>query len=180
MSRCGYGHGKEMLFNQIQQVLKRLGTPNPFPDDRPTEMWYCLFMGQYPHLSRRMPSLLGRAGMKISMNNVRWWFADLRQYIEGIGHGDSFSNPTRIFNADETGFPIALKPVKIIADKGDPHIYQQGSLDKSLITALLAISAVGRYVRLMLIFLGKIFCTDFYNRFYEAIPTGQFGHSKNG
>ena len=61
MARCGYGQGKEQLFNRIQQVLKRLGTPNPFRDDRPTEMWYCLFMGRYPHLSRRMPSLLGGA-----------------------------------------------------------------------------------------------------------------------
>ena len=65
------------------------------------------------------------------MNDVRQWFADLRQYIEGIGHADIFGNPTRIFNADETGFPIALKPVQVLADKGDPHIYQQGSSDKS-------------------------------------------------
>ena len=114
------------------------------------------------------------------MNDVRQWFADLRQYIEGIGHADIFGNPTRIFNADETGFPIAPKPVQVLADKGDPHIYQQGSSDKSLITALLVISAAGTYVRPMLIFPGKIFRTDFYNRFYEAIPTGQFGHSKNG
>ena len=61
MARCGYGQGKEQLFNRIQQVLKRLGTPNPFQDYRPTEMWYRLFMGHYPHLSRRMPSLLGGA-----------------------------------------------------------------------------------------------------------------------
>ena len=88
--------------------------------------------------------------------------------------------PIRIFNCDETGFPIAPKPPKVICEAGAPNVYARGSPSKQTITTLLCASAAGMYVRPMIIYPGTNFRKEFMTKFFEHIPDGEFGHSPSG
>ena len=37
------------------------------------------------------------------------WFIELRQYMTTAGYPDIFDDPTHIYNADESGFPLSPK-----------------------------------------------------------------------
>ena len=94
-----------------------------------------------------------------------------------MGNLEILQQPIQIFNCDETGFPIAPKPPKVICEAGTPNVYPRGSLSKQMITTLLCASAAGTYVRPMIIYLGTNFRKDFMTKFFEHIPDGEFGHS---
>ena len=180
MARIGFGQTKEQLFGKAQQLVTQLGIATPFPNGRPMDNWYRCFMNRYPELSKRQPMILSKKRAGISREAVNQWFDELHEYITDIGHGDILTQPTRMFNADETGFPLAPKPLKVIAAKGDPHIYQQGSSSKTQITCLLAHNAFGQFVHPMFVFPGKNFRQDFMERFYHYLPNATFGRLSNG
>ena len=124
MAQIGYGQTKEQLFIKIQELVYYLQIRTPFLNNRPSEMWYRLFMARYPELSQKQPSLLSRQRAGITRQAIDEWFEEFKSYLEEIGHGYLLDQPSRIFNADETGFPLAPKPLKVIAAKGEPHVYQ--------------------------------------------------------
>ena len=66
--------------------------------------------------------------------------------------------------------------MKVIASKGDPHVYQQGASTKAQITVLLMASATAHYVLPLVVFPGQNFCT-FVEEFYNTFPDAVFGHS---
>ena len=180
MARIGYGQTKEQLFVKIQELVNYLQIRTPFLNNRPSEMWYRLFMACYPELSRKQPSLLSRQRAGITRQAIDEWFEEYKSYLEEIGHGYLLDQPSRIFNADETGFPLAPKPLKVIAAKGEPHVYQQGSSSKTQITTLLCHNAAGQFINPMLVFPGKAFRHDFMDRFYQHNLNAVFGRSSNG
>jgi hypothetical protein len=56
--------------------------------------------------------------------NIVWWFEDLAKYLndnyaEGI---DILKVPSRVYNADESGFPQDLKSGKILAPRGSKNV----------------------------------------------------------
>ena len=81
---------------------------------------------------------------------------------------------------DNMGFLMVLHPTKVIASKGDPHIYQQGASTKAQITVLLTASATAHYVPLLKVFPGQNFHTTFVEEFYNIFPDAVFGHSPSG
>ena len=105
------------------------------------------------------------------------WYQELYDYLLSTGNLDIFNQPLRIFNCDETGFPIAPKPPKIICESGAPNVYARGSSSKQTITTLLCASAGGTYVRPMIVYPGTNFKKEFMNKFFQHIPDGEFGHS---
>ena len=83
------------------------------------------------------------------------------------GHENILDDPSHIYNCNETGFPMALKPGKVIAGKGEAHVYQAGTSSlKTQITALIASSAAGHFIPLMIVYPGvqpRIqLCNDFH------------------
>ena len=74
------------------------------------------------------------------------WYQELFEYLEETGNLSLLDKPLWIFNADEMGFPMAPRPTKVLAGKGDPKVYQQGSSDKLQITILLTSNAVTLYI----------------------------------
>ncbi|KAJ8019287.1 hypothetical protein HOLleu_42202 [Holothuria leucospilota] len=65
---------------------------------------------------------------------------------------DLLCDPTRLFNADESWFPLAGKCERVLAEKGSKNVYNLSTSDKSQITVLAVCSADGFYVPPMLIF----------------------------
>ena len=97
-----------------------------------------------------------------------------------MGNLEILQQLIRIFNCDETGFPIAPKPPKVICEAGAPNVYAHGSSSKQMITTLLCASAAGTYVRPMIIYPATNFRKEFMTKFFEHIPDGDFGHSPSG
>ena len=82
----------------------------------------------------------------------------------------------RIFNGDETGFPMAPRLCKVLAAKGNPYVYQQGLSNKAQITLLTA-SAAAFYVKPLVVYPGTNFHKTFMETFYCELPNAVFGHS---
>ena len=69
------------------------------------------------------------------------------------GHESILDDPSHIYNCDEMGFPMAPKLGKVIAGKGKAHVYQASTSSlKTQITALLASSAAGHFIPLMIVY----------------------------
>ena len=100
--------------------------------------------------------------------------------MEETGNLSIIYEPLQISNADETGFPMAPQPMKVLAGKGDPNVYQQGSSDKSQITVLMTSNAVTLYIPRLVVYPGCNFHQTFIENFYSHFPTAIFRHSTNG
>ena len=77
-------------------------------------------------------------------------------------------------------FPIAPKPIKIIAEKGTQNVYAHESSLKQKITVLLCICAAGYYVKPMVMYPSVNFKQEFINKFFEVLRDVEFGQSHNG
>ena len=90
-------------------------------------------------------------------------------------------DPTHIYNADESGFPLMLKSKKVIALKTDKHMYQGGATsNKMQIIILIAALASGHYVKLPVVYLGVQPRTQLWEDFHQEFPGGLFGNSPSG
>ena len=72
-----------------------------------------------------------------------------------VKQADILKDPSRMYNCDETGFPLALKTKKVIVLKHDKHVYQGGmTLNKTQIIVLPAASATAHYVKPLVVYPG--------------------------
>ena len=77
--------------------------------------------------------------------------------LEETIHKNGLTNqPAQIFNCDETGLPLAHKPLKVIAHVGQKHPYGVTSNKKTQITVLACGSAAGYCIPPMIVFDRKI------------------------
>ena len=91
------------------------------------------------------------------------------------GHENILDDPSRIYNCDETGFPMAPKLGKVIAGKGEAHVYQAGtSSSKTQITALIASSAAGHFIPPMIVYPGVQPRTQLCDDFHATLQQGLF------
>ena len=96
-------------------------------------------------------------------------------------HPQILDDATRIYNCDETGFPLSPKPGKVIAYKSDRHINQAGtSSKKTHITMLICCTASGHYVPPLVVYPGVQPRVELREKFHTAFPQALFGNSKSG
>ena len=75
----------------------------------------------------RMISALSHARCDVSYENLKYRFNELKDYLAQVKHADLLEDPSRLYNCDETGFPLTPKSKKVIASKHDKHVYQGGA-----------------------------------------------------
>ena len=168
MAQIGYGQTKESLLNKVQEIIGWLNIPTPWEDGRPSRHWYELFMKWNPQLKLWQAQLSSCERVGVSHAGLSHWYQELYDYLLSMGNLEILQLPIQIFNCDETGFPIAPKPPKVICETGAPNVYAHGSLSKQMITTLLCASAAGMYVRPMIIYPGTNFRKDFMTKFLWA------------
>ena len=86
------------------------------------------------------------------------------------------NDPKRLFNADESGFPLSVNGGKVLAERGQKHVYQVTTTDKTQITVLACFNAAGSYMDPLIVFAGKRIRDVGLEGFPEAI----YGHSASG
>ena len=180
MARIIYGQSKLDLFDQIQSIIIRLKWDTKFDNGCPGNMWYCLFLNHFPDLKLWQAEALSHQHAEISRKALDLWFHELFEYLEEVGNLSILQEPLCIFNADETGFPMAPPPTKVLVGKGDPHVYQQGSSNKLQITVLMTSNAIALYMPPLIVYPGYNFHQIFMENFYANFLSAVFNHSLNG
>lgn len=60
------------------------------------------FRNRHPEISMRKPERVSKARVGVTEKAIRAWFADLIQFLKDEDQEDVFSDPSRVFNSDET------------------------------------------------------------------------------
>ena len=130
-----------------------------------------------------MTMALDRGRANVTKECLLEWFGDLRQYLVTAGHPYLLDDPTRIYNADESAFPLSMKSSRVVVDvtKTKKHVYQGGSASsKTTITVMLATSAAGHYIRPMVVYSGVQPRTELREHFHEVMPDVIFANTESG
>jgi hypothetical protein len=72
------------------------------------------------------------------MAMIQGWYDGLLKFLqdEVPDFKNLLKDPRRMFNGDESGFPLCLKTGKVIAEKGARHVYHVTSSNKQQITVM--------------------------------------------
>jgi hypothetical protein len=87
------------------------------------------------------------------------WYDDLKAFFENEVDGGMtvFQDPSRIYNADETGCPLEPPSGKVLTPRGAKFVYKTGSTDKTQITVLAYMSATAHFLPPKIVFPGERF-----------------------
>ncbi len=129
----------DMIF-AVKEFLDKCPRPNPFKgknivkyytersqkiqevevvlDNLPGRSWYNSFLHRNPKISLRQPESVTDASSKVSESDIRRWFKQIEDYCVENECEEALKDPTRIYNADETGFQLCPKTGKVLAIKG--------------------------------------------------------------
>ena len=174
MYEIGYGQTRQQVTEMVKKILDKDGRPNPFKDNRPGKDWWYSFLTRNK-LAWRSPSALeAYRASACTKEKLEEWYTKFEQFL--ICHG-LHEQPSRIWNCDESGFPLCAKSGKILAPVGSKTVYSSCAAQKTQITTLVAISAGGQIIPPMHIFPGQRFA---YNPLEGGVEGAYFASSSNG
>lgn len=120
-------------------------TSPPSFGEKPKKKWWRLFKQRHPEVTYRTPETLTSSRKNISKNVILQWFADAQSYFAEEGMLDALHDPSRNFNIDESGFSLSPKQGRVLAIKGEKHVFEESSAHhKTNITVLANVCADGR------------------------------------
>lgn len=112
--------------------------------------WWEKFQKRHQELSlRSSESLSQRRAMAMNPAVLNRYFDLLEDTVKG---NNLHKRPALIFNCDESGFPLAHRPGKRIAGKGQKHVLTVTSDSKSRVTVLACINAAGYAIPPLIIY----------------------------
>lgn len=132
-----------------------------FDGNLPSKTWVYRFLQRHPVLSGRVAENLGLQRAYITEKTMRNWYDNLKNYLHNEHNivAEEFLSPengNRIFNLDESGFPLqgTAAKLKIIAERGSKNIYKLSSDSKEQITVLVCADAAGEPSKPLVIYPG--------------------------
>lgn len=177
MARIGYGRTRKELAHVVKSILDEDGRPTPFKNNLPGKDWLNGFFGRHPQLTLRSTLQLGKERAIISPEKINKWFADFTSYIKyDVKDLDILKDPSRLYNADESGFSLCANTGKVIGYKGAPVVYNFGNSSKQQITVMACASASGHFCPPMIVYPGQRFNYEPLEGFEDA----HMGRSETG
>ena len=131
-----------------------------FPANLPSKTWVHRFMKRHTNIVARAPENLGHLRKDVTEKSIRDWFGKLEHFLLSEYNiiASEFITPenaNRIFNLDESGFPLGGKNrMKVIAEKGKKNIYSVTTESKEQVTVLMCASGDGNFQKPYVIFPG--------------------------
>ncbi|XP_063907880.1 uncharacterized protein LOC135126021 [Zophobas morio] len=153
LSDRGFPVTKNQLLDSVQLLIKTMKRPNPFQNNRPGRHWYELFLKRHPRVSSRTPQNLTSSRTNVTEENIRHWFIEITEYFIQNDLMDAMSDPTRVYNADETAFFLSPKGSRVLVRKGQKSVYSFVANDeKECLTSLINANAAGKLAPPMILF----------------------------
>ena len=193
MAKIGYGVSKKDVKFLIQEILNKAEAEDPdnysienrkFKENLPSTGWVYNFFKRHPILAARTPENLGHQRSCVTKGNIKFWFESLVNFLKEEHQIDAHDflqekNADRIFNLDESGFPLAGTngKLKIITARGAKNVYKMAPDTKEQITVLGCVSAAGNYSKPFVIFPG---IKPKYNLQHVNPDDYDLGSSKSG
>ena len=177
MATIGYGRTRKELIQVVKRILDEDGRPTPFKNNTPGKDWLNGFFSRHPQLSLRTTLQLGKERAIISPEKIEKWFSDFEAYIKNeVKDPDVMKDPSRLYNADESGFSFCSTTGKVIGCKGAPVVYNYGNSSKQQLTVLACASANGHFCPPMIVYPGQRFSFEPLDGFEDA----HMGRSETG
>ncbi|XP_012944713.1 uncharacterized protein LOC101864422 isoform X1 [Aplysia californica] len=152
MSKLGFGQTTDDIRVMAKAIMELSGGTTKDPSNLPSPAWVYRFLERHSELSLRTPMSLAKERALVTPPNVERWFHDLKTHVDALDP-TLLCDPTRIFNADESGFSFDPKSRKVIAFKGAKTVYTALSANsKTQVTVLASVNAAGLYLPPLLIY----------------------------
>ena len=150
VAKAGYGKTRQQIKAIAENVANEKGT---IRSKKVTDGWFKRFMDRHPKLSLRKGDATANVRMEcLNPDMMKQYFDLLKDALEKHGLMDS---PAQIYNVDETGMPLDHRPPKIVTKKGQKKVRYRTSGNKSQITVIGCVSAVGQAIPPFVIFDAK-------------------------
>ena len=194
MAKVGYGYTRKDIRPLVAEEIKLIDKNRAnigleelklFGEDRmPSMSWVYRFLSRWPELSCRIPENLGYQRNAVTEEKIRSWFDSLEEFMikEHNIQAQAFftqENSSRIFNCDESGFPLAgtAGKLKVITQRGAKSVYKMAPDSKEQVTALCCASADGKFCKPFIIFPGV---KPKFNLERVNVEDYDLGNSSNG
>lgn len=127
-----------------------------FGENGPTRGYVRGFLRRHPSLVPRKAEKLSRASAAVNVKDVKNWFEtvlqslheDFGDVVEGL-----LNDPSRNWNADETGLEMSACAQRVYAAKGSKNVHVVEN-SKDRVSALFAFSAAGQVAKPFVVFKG--------------------------
>lgn len=150
MSQRGMGLRMCEFLDFVQSIVNKEKRQVPFKNGRPGKKWFYAFMNRNSHIiNQRVETALELKRSQVTKEKMDAWYDRFRDFLLSIGLIDK---PSKIWNADETGFNMGSNKSKVIGptrrDLGVPHI----SFGKQRLTVMFCGSASGQMMPPFLVY----------------------------
>lgn len=174
-AKKGFPQRKSDIFSAVQTFLKSSQRKHPFVDDTPGRRWYKSFLSRHPQLTLRTSEAITKSSANISETDIRSWFSNIEAYLKDKGYFEILSDPSRVFNGDETCFQLCPKADKVLACRGAQNVYEvDRGVAKQNLTVMFSFSADGKVTPPLIIYPYKRLPAEIY----QGIPS-HWGIGKN-
>lgn len=155
-TRKGFPRRWDDLRASVKEYLEKNNRSNPFRDNTPGPGWLELFLKRHPEITFRTAEGVTSASANVAEKDIKSWFRQIYNYLEEENYSDILSDPTRIYNGDETNFQFCPQSGKVLAPKGSRNVYEieKGQAKMSL-TVMFTFSADGDLTPPMVIYPNK-------------------------
>lgn len=152
LAKSGFPLKKQVLLDTVQKIVKEEKLKTPFTDGKPGQSWFNGFMKRHSQFALKNAESLEKYRAQITEEYIRSWFEDLDSFLIELNARDILEEPSRILNADESGFSLCPKTGKVLGLRGqDLNIVKQGN-SKDNLTVLITFTADGRLCPPLVIF----------------------------
>uniref|UniRef100_A0A2C9LUB6 HTH CENPB-type domain-containing protein n=1 Tax=Biomphalaria glabrata TaxID=6526 RepID=A0A2C9LUB6_BIOGL len=153
LSNCGFGKSNNEVRETARAIIAARSNNSETQEqiELPTRQWLHRFYNRHPEVPSKTPKYLRKERVTVSPTVVELWFKKFQEYICSIDI-TIFSNPNRIFSADEMGFVFNTDSCIVEACKGSKCTYKIKSDTQTQVTVLACCNAVGQYIPPLLIY----------------------------
>ena len=166
-AKQGIGITRRQLLSRVGELSRKMKFA--FNNGKPGKDWFDGFKRRHPDLSIRKPEKLTttRARM-VNPVVLQRYFTDLNEILVEF---DISNKPSVIWNCDETGKQFEHDPVKILAPKGARSLVGRTTANRTNVTIMACVNAVGNVMPPMFVVKGKT-SRSLHGFNTEAAPEG--------
>lgn len=147
----GFPVTKNQLLDSVQQFIIKLEKTTPFTNNRPGKHWYEEFLRRHLELAIRIAQNLTHTHASVTEKEIRNWFNEVYLHLTKLNLLEIHSS--RVYNCDESSFPLCSKPDQVITRRRSKSVYKIVNADeKESLTTLFMINATGSMVPPMIMY----------------------------